>query len=101
VRQVTPLADTRPDAEAERQPSPVPTKSCEVEAVPVTARLVEVAFVLEEFAIVTFWKVEEAEAVKFTPATSPVEVMLPPLKTVAYKLVDDAVVAKAVVLVAA
>jgi len=64
------------------------------------ARVVVVALVVVALIPVKFWRVEEAFARKLVAVTRPVEVMLPPLKIEAKRLVLLAVVAKKVVEVA-
>ena len=115
--------EIRPVAEKVAQPAVPPpafeTKSCEVEAVPVTVsteevalvekllvllavvakKLVEVEFVVDEVNPVSDWKVLEPKERKLLAETVPV-VMLPKVPSVAKRLVLLAVVAKKFVVVA-
>ena len=107
-----PVDDTRPDADAERQPVPVARKRFEVDAVE-AKRLVVVALVPVAFTKVKFWSVEEPVTRRFPRVPRPVVVrVLPPSERapvmvvapryalVAKRFVELAVVAKKFVEVA-
>lgn len=97
--QADPVDEINPVADTWRQLVPLPpsdeTKSCEVEAVPVTVRIDDVALVLKKFVLL-------AVVAKRVVEVALVEVTLPKrasamLALVPKRLVDDAVVEKKLV----
>jgi hypothetical protein len=99
--QAVPVLVTNPLAATDRQPEvppPTPKNSCEVEAVPVIASTVVVALVVVEFRPVKFCSVDDPLERRLEALIDPA-VMLPVLRDVEKRLVDEAVVAKKLVLV--